>query len=177
MTALPFGMRCGIGTALWVKKATDLLQMPRKCPAPNFFPDARLCFAENMLANADDRPAISAYGEDGRHLTLSRRELKSRVMALAGWMREQGIGPGDRVAAFVPNSPESIITMLAASALGAVFPAARRTLASAVLETVLVRLNQSCCLLAMAIAMPASQWTDRASLPNLPPACPPSPLS
>ena len=103
------------------EKGDRLIANAAQMPGAKFFPDARLCFAENMLANADDRPAISAYGEDGRHLTLSRRELKSRVMALAGWMREQGIGPGDRVAAFVPNSPESIITMLAASALGAVF--------------------------------------------------------
>lgn len=90
-------------------------------PGAKFFPDARICFAENMLYDADDREAISAHGEDGRHATLTRRQLKAKVMALAGWMRDQGIVPGDRVAAFVPNITESIITMLAASTLGAVF--------------------------------------------------------
>ena len=90
-------------------------------PGTRFFPDARLCFAENMLVQADDRPAISAHGEDGRHTTLTRRELKSRVMALAGWMRTKGVGPGDRVAAYVPNIAEAIIIMLATSTLGGVF--------------------------------------------------------
>ena len=90
-------------------------------PGARFFPDGRLCFAENILADADNRPAISAYGEDGRHTSLTRRELKDRVMALAGWMRNQGLGPGDRVAAYVPNIAETIIIMLATSTLGGVF--------------------------------------------------------
>ena len=90
-------------------------------PGATFFPDAKLNFAENMLADADNRPAISAYGEEGHHHTTTRHQMKAKVMALAGWMRDQGVGPGDRVAAFVPNITESIITMLATSALGAVF--------------------------------------------------------
>jgi len=90
-------------------------------PGARFFPDAKINFAENMLAGADDRPAISAYGEDGRHQTLTRRALKPNVMALAGWMHAQGIEPGDRVAAFVPNGVEAIIVMLATAALGGVF--------------------------------------------------------
>ena len=90
-------------------------------PGARFFPDGRLCFAENILADADNRPAISAYGEDGRHTSLTRRELKDRVMALAGWMRNQGVDPGDRVAAYVPNIAEAIIIMLATSTLGGVF--------------------------------------------------------
>ena len=90
-------------------------------PGARFFPDGRLCFAENILADADNRPAISAYGEDGRHTSLTRRELKDRVMALAGWMRSQGVDPGDRVAAYVPNIAEAIIIMLATSTLGGVF--------------------------------------------------------
>jgi acetoacetyl-CoA synthetase len=90
-------------------------------PGARFFPDGRLCFAENILADADNRPAISAYGEDGRHTSLTRRELKDRVMALAGWMSNQGVGPGDRVAAYVPNIAETIIIMLATSTLGGVF--------------------------------------------------------
>ena len=45
-------------------------------PGAQFFPDAKINFAENLLAAADDRPAISAYGEDGRHIALSRAGLK-----------------------------------------------------------------------------------------------------
>ena len=63
-------------------------------PGARFFPDASLNYAENMLANADDRLAISAHGEDGRHIRLTRADLKARVMRLAGWMRERGHRPG-----------------------------------------------------------------------------------
>ena len=95
--------------------------MKRRCPAPSFFPDAKINFAENLLAEADDRPAISAHGEDGRHVALNRAELKQKVMALAGWMRAKGIGQGDRVAAYTPNTAEAVITMLASATLGAVY--------------------------------------------------------
>ena len=90
-------------------------------PGAQFFPDANINFAENLLAEADDRPAISAYGEDGRQITLSRAQLKQKVMALAGWMRANGVGRGDRVAAYTPNAAEAVITMLAAATLGAVY--------------------------------------------------------
>jgi len=90
-------------------------------PGAQFFPDAKINFAENLLAEADDRPAISAHGEDGRHAILSRAELKQQVMALAGWMQSNGIGQGDRVAAYTPNTAEAVITMLAAATLGAVY--------------------------------------------------------
>ena len=92
-----------------------------KMPGAIFFPDASLNFAENLLANADDSPAISAHGEDGRHLVLSRAELASKVMALAGWLKAKNVSKGDRVAAFTPNVVEAVITMLATATLGAVY--------------------------------------------------------
>ncbi len=94
---------------------------PDAMPGAKFFPDGRLNYAENMLANADDRTAISAHLEDGRHIILSRAEVKDRVMALAGWMRSVGIGEGDRVAAYIPNTPEALIAMLATATLGGIF--------------------------------------------------------
>ncbi len=90
-------------------------------PGARFFPDATLNYAENMLANADDRLALSAHYEDGRHVRLTRRQLKDRVMRLAGWMQAHGITKGDRVAAYVPNVPEAVIAMLATAALGGIF--------------------------------------------------------
>ena len=90
-------------------------------PGAKFFPDAKVNFAENMLRDADDTIAISAYGEDGRHQSLTRRELYDKAMALAGWLQQAGVVKGDRVAAYAPNVPETIIMMLAASTLGAVF--------------------------------------------------------
>jgi len=92
-----------------------------KMPGARFFPDATLNFAENLLRNADTRPAITAYGEDGRCETISRAALKEKALRLAGWMRAQGVGPGDRVAAYIPNIPEAVITMLAAASIGAIY--------------------------------------------------------
>lgn len=90
-------------------------------PGAAFFPDAKVNFAENMLHDADDTIAISAYGEDGRHRSLTREELYNNVMALAGWLQQAGVEKGDRVAAYAPNVPETIIMMLASATLGAVF--------------------------------------------------------
>ena len=92
-----------------------------KMPGARFFPDARINYAENMLADADDRPALVAYGEDGRCTRLSRAQMKAKVMALAGWMKSKGIGRGDRVAAYLPNGEHALIAMLATAALGGIF--------------------------------------------------------
>ncbi|MCC7478780.1 acetoacetate--CoA ligase [bacterium] len=73
-------------------------------------------------APEDSDPAIIAWNENGRHAWLSWAELRSRVAALAQWMRDEaGIVPGDRVAAFMPNIPETVIAMLAAASLGAIW--------------------------------------------------------
>ena len=90
-------------------------------PGANFFVGDRLNFAENMLQNADGRPAIVAWNENGRAQTVRRDELKAQVLQLAGWLRQNGVAPGDAVAAYMPNIPETVIAMLAASAVGAVF--------------------------------------------------------
>ena len=90
-------------------------------PGATFFPDAKVNFAENMLRDADDTIAVSAYGEDGRHRSLTRRKLYDDAMALAGWLEQAGVVKGDRVAAYAPNVPETIVMMLATATLGAVF--------------------------------------------------------
>ena len=90
-------------------------------PGAQFFPESRLNYAENMLADADDRPAFIAYGEDGRCTCLSRKELREKALALAGWMQAKGIKKGDRVAAYIPNNETAVIAMLATASLGAIF--------------------------------------------------------
>jgi len=90
-------------------------------PGAQFFPDAKLNFAENLLISPDQSLALSAHGEDGRLTRLSRAELHQKVMALAGWMRAKGVVKGDRVAAYTPNIAEAVITMLATATLGAVY--------------------------------------------------------
>ncbi len=102
-------------------KGQRLLANADKMPGAQFFPDAQLNYAENMLQNADDSPAFIAYGEDGRCIRLTRHEVRNRALALAGWMQSKGIGKGDRVAAYLPNCETSLIAMLATASLGGIF--------------------------------------------------------
>ena len=102
-------------------KGTRLLINEDQMPGASFFPDASINYAQNMLAEADDRPAIIAYGEDGRCTRLTRAELKTTVMALAGWMQSKGVRRGDRVAAYLPNGEHALIAMLATAAIGGIF--------------------------------------------------------
>ncbi|MCB1691109.1 MAG: acetoacetate--CoA ligase [Pseudomonadales bacterium] len=90
-------------------------------PGAKWFPEARLNFAENLLRYEDDHPAILSAMEDGRRSTLTYRELGLRVGRVAAWLQAQGVVAGDRVAAFMPNVPETVIAMLATTTLGATF--------------------------------------------------------
>jgi acetoacetyl-CoA synthetase len=90
-------------------------------PGARWFVGAELNFAENLLRHRDDRPAIIAWTEDGRRRELSHRELYEEVARLAAALRRQGVGPGDRVAAVMPHAPETIVAMLATTALGAIW--------------------------------------------------------
>jgi len=97
--------------------AADLDRMP----GARFFPDARLNFAENLLRFGDDRPALVFRGEDKAQARLTYAELHALVSRLQQALAAAGIGPGDRVAAMMPNLPETIAFMLAATSLGAVW--------------------------------------------------------
>ena len=87
----------------------------------SFFPDAELNFAENLLVGDENRQAISFHGEGRESFSLTLKQLRENVASLAKWMKEVGLEKGDCVATLLPNCPETIITMLAASSLGAVF--------------------------------------------------------
>jgi acetoacetyl-CoA synthetase len=92
-----------------------------RMPGARWFAGARLNFAENLLRHRDDHLAIIAWSEDGGRRTLTYAELYDRVAQLAAALKADGIGPGDRFAAVMPHIPETIIAMLAATALGAVW--------------------------------------------------------
>jgi acetoacetyl-CoA synthetase len=92
-----------------------------RMPGATFFPDARLNFAENLLRSRDDRPAIIFNGEGQRRRALTFRELSDGVAQFANALRREGIQPGDRVAAYVPNFPEAIVAALGSAAVGAVW--------------------------------------------------------
>ena len=89
-----------------------------------FFPGATLNFAENLLRRSDSGEAIVALGEDGRCRRVSWRELNSEAGASCAWLDEVGLQAGDRVVAVLPNIAETVIAMLATSALGGVFSSA-----------------------------------------------------
>ena len=99
----------------------DRMAPPDPVAGPRWFPDGQLSFAENLLRYRDDREAIVAWNEGGRQRSLSYRELYKEVAKAAAAMRAHGIGKGDRVAGFLPNIPEAVIAMLAASSIGAVW--------------------------------------------------------
>lgn len=105
-------------------EGAPVLQNGDAMPGAKWFPKSKLNFAWNLLKYSDtpDEDALVFRGEgatDSRR--LSWRQLRSQVLQLARWMKSQGIEPGDRVAGYVPNTPEAIVAMLATTALGGVW--------------------------------------------------------
>ncbi|WP_159946640.1 acetoacetate--CoA ligase [Rhizobium sp. 18065] len=86
-----------------------------------FFPEARLNFAENLLARAGDGDALIFRGEDKVSQRWSWQRLTATVSRLQQALRDLGISEGDRVAAMMPNMPETIALMLAAASIGAIW--------------------------------------------------------
>jgi acetoacetyl-CoA synthetase len=86
-----------------------------------WFPDASLNFAENLLRKRNSEIAIYFRAEDQVEYTLTYKELYQQVASVAAWLKSKGLNPGDRVAAYLPNIPEAVVAMLAATSLGAVW--------------------------------------------------------
>jgi acetoacetyl-CoA synthetase len=111
---------CGVVGQKGARLAADLDRMP----GARFFPDGSLNFAENLMRRRDDGEAIVFQGEDRASARLSWRELSDLVSRLQQAMRAEGVRSGDRVAAMMPNRPETIAIMLAAASIGAIFSSA-----------------------------------------------------
>jgi acetoacetyl-CoA synthetase len=94
---------------------------PQRMPGARWFEGARLNFAENLLRYRDEKTALIFKGEEGPTLRLSYAELAGRVADLAQALGKAGVVAGDRVAGFMPNLPETVIAMLAAVSLGAIW--------------------------------------------------------
>jgi len=92
-----------------------------KMPGAKWFPGAKLNFAENLLRFRDDRPALVFRSEPGSTRRMTYAELYDQTARLAARLRETGVGPGDRVVGYMPNIPETVVAMLAAVSLGAVW--------------------------------------------------------
>ncbi len=92
-----------------------------KMPGAKWFPGARLNYAENLLRRRDDGEAIVFRSENGTRRSVTFNELYDQVSSLTQELKSKGVGPGDRVVGYLPNMPESVAAMLAATALGAVW--------------------------------------------------------
>jgi acetoacetyl-CoA synthetase len=102
-------------------KGEVVLEDGERMPGARWFPGAWLNYAENLLRRRDDGVAIEFRGEDQVRRTLSYAELYDAVSVLAQALANAGVSRGDRVAGYLPNMPEAIIAMLAATSLGAVW--------------------------------------------------------
>ncbi|MDD4186659.1 MAG: AMP-binding protein, partial [Eubacteriales bacterium] len=101
---------------------TSVVDDLTKFPGAKWFPGAVLNYAENILKDHNDREiALIFRGENHMRRSFTWAALRNQVERLATRMREEGIVPGDRVAAYMPNVPETVIAMLASSAVGAIW--------------------------------------------------------
>lgn len=101
-----------------------VLEDGERMPGACWFPEARLNFAENLLRSRDEGDALVFWGEDRVKNRLSHADLYRQVARFAAALRELGVEQGDRVAAWMPNLPETLVAMLAAASIGAIFSSA-----------------------------------------------------
>ena len=119
--------REGFWSAVWdycgVKgeKGARVLENGDAMPGARFFPDARLNFAENLLSGDGDGVAILFRAEDRLRSAMTWGELRALVSRLQKAYRRLGLQAGDRVAAMMPNMPETIAHMLAVTSLGGIW--------------------------------------------------------
>ena len=92
-----------------------------KMPGARWFEGARLNFAENLLRYRDDRIALSFKGETRPTLSITYSELYRQVTRLAKSLRDMGIQPGDRIGGFMPNMIETVVAMVGATSVGAIW--------------------------------------------------------
>ena len=86
-----------------------------------FFPEAKLNYAENLLVKNNEESAIIFKSENGYKTNVTWSNLNSKVSQISSWMQFSGIEKGDRVAAYCPNIPETVIAYLSTSTLGAIW--------------------------------------------------------
>jgi len=120
--------------------AYDAVLPTAQMPGARWFPGARVNFARECLRRAsDDQPALVTVHEGGSPVETSWADLQAQVAAMAAWLREIGVQPGDRVAAYLPNIPEAVVALLATASVGAVWTASSPDFGT---SSVLTRLQQ-----------------------------------
>ena len=121
-------------------KAYDtIVDDPQKIQGAKWFVGSKLNFAENLLRYRDDHVAFIFKGESFKTTTVTYAELYDSVAHLARSLREIGVVPGDRVAAYMPNMIETAVAMLATASIGATWASCATDIGP---EAVLDRLGQ-----------------------------------
>jgi acetoacetyl-CoA synthetase len=119
-------------SAIIGEKGSEILKDPHKMPGAEFFPEARINYAQNMLKYCEpslpqqerEKDALVFWGEDKVKRRLSRAELYDEVSKMQQFLKAQGVEKGDRIAGFIANTPEALIAMLATASLGAIWSSA-----------------------------------------------------
>ncbi|UVL26893.1 acetoacetate--CoA ligase [Pseudomonas donghuensis] len=105
----------------WQQPATQVLDEGPQMPDARWFAGATLNFAEHLLRRRDNHPALIVVREDGERRVISHGELAEQVAGLQRSFQAAGIGVGDRVAACMPNTWQTLVAMLACTSLGAIW--------------------------------------------------------
>ena len=118
----------------------DEVLTEQRMPGARWFTGAQVNFAQQCFRHASDtQPALVTVREGGSPVETSWAELRAQVASMAAWLREIGVQPGDRVAAYLPNIPEAVVGLLAAASVGAVWTASSPDFGT---SSVLARLQQ-----------------------------------
>jgi acetoacetyl-CoA synthetase len=112
---------CDFCEVRFSKPADQVLEQPGDMTTAKWFSGSELNFAEHVLRYRGERAAIVFRGENGDRRELSFDELRQAVAGIAEGLRSAGVVKGDRVAGYLPNCPEAIIAMLAATSIGAIW--------------------------------------------------------
>ncbi|HEY5806427.1 MAG TPA: acetoacetate--CoA ligase [Povalibacter sp.] len=103
------------------RNAQQTIEDGTRMPGAQWFVGALLNYAENLIPVGDDSIALIFRNEAGERRELTRHQLRSEVARVADGLKQSGVKVGDRVAGYLPNTPETVIAMLATTSLGAIW--------------------------------------------------------
>ena len=120
---------------IYSRKYEKILEDPKKFPGTKWFIGAKLNFAQNLMKFRDDKKAIIFRGEpgSGKYEEISYNLLYRKVYSLYHYLSEIGFSSNDRAVAYMPNIPETVISMLSVTSLGATWSSAGTELGPRVL--------------------------------------------
>ena len=112
---------CDFCEVSFERNAHVTLARPNDIMDAGWFSGSQLNYAAHLLRHGGEEVALIFFGENGVRRELSRDELREQVSAVAAALRAAGVTKGDRVGAYLPNCPETVIAMLATTSIGAIW--------------------------------------------------------